>query len=144
MLQRDYILELVSEFVRTVKEALRLAEEDGSPEACQEVEAAVAELLELDPDVALALSPDSLVTLMILSGIGAELSGYVAFALDRLARVYEARGERELAALRRAQAEAVAESFDWNLASVPPGLEQAGDQMGETPSSAMPASGWGA
>lgn len=123
MLQRDYILEIISEFVRTIQRALRLAQTEHDPVACQEVETAVAELLELDTDVALSLAPDSLVTLMILSGIGAELSGYVAYALDRLSDVYDDMGERERAALRRAQAEAVAESFEWDLNTVPPELD---------------------
>ena len=110
MLQRDYILEIVDEFVGGVSDALRrvLAGEDG---ARSDVERQVAELLELEPQTALALSPDSLVTMMVLSGMGDSVASYVCYALDRLATVYDRAGDEDTAGLRRLQARAVAESF---------------------------------
>ena len=56
---------------------------------------------------------------MVLSGMGDTVAAYVCYALDRLSRVYEARGEGDLAGLRRLQARAVAESFDCDPAAVP-------------------------
>ena len=118
MLQRDYILEIVGQFVDGVSEALRRAL-GGEAGACEDVESQVAELLELDRATALSLAPDSLVTMMVLSGMGDTVAAYVCYALDRLSRVYEARGEGDLAGLRRLQASAVAESFDCDPAAVP-------------------------
>jgi hypothetical protein len=120
MLQRDYILELISQFADAVKQSLHRAKKDLDPEACQDVERSIGELLELDYNTALSLSPDSLVTMMILSGIGDSVASYVCYSLMQLAEVYQARGEEDLAQIRIAQAKAVSESFNCDLDVVPP------------------------
>ena len=51
--------------------AMRLAVEKADPAACQEIEQQVGDILELDPETALQLTPDSLVTMMVLSGMEA-------------------------------------------------------------------------
>lgn len=118
MLERDYVLELVGQFVRGVSDGLRRAV-GGEPSAERDVEQQVAGLLDLDAGTALALAPDSLVTMMVLSGIGDSVAAYVSYALSRLADVYEARGEEDLAGLRRLQARAVAGSFGVDPDDVP-------------------------
>lgn len=118
MLHRDYIQEMVGDFVGGVSEALRRAL-GGDADGCVDVEQQIGELLELDYQTALSLAPDSLVTMMVLSGMGDSVASYVCYALERLARVYDARGEGDLAGLRRLQARAVAESFDCDPADVP-------------------------
>lgn len=118
MLHRDYIQEMVGDFVGGVSEALRRAL-GGDAGGCVDVEQQIGELLELDYQTALSLAPDSLVTMMVLSGMGDSVASYVCYALERLARVYDARGEGDLAGLRRLQARAVAESFDCDPADVP-------------------------
>ena len=121
MLQRDYILEIVEQFVDGVSAALRRAL-DGDASACEDVESQVAELLELDRGTALALAPDSLVTMMVLSGMGDSVASYVCYALDRLSRLYERAGEEDLAGLRALQARAVAEAFGSDPARPPADL----------------------
>lgn len=119
MLERDYITELISQFVEVVTRALRLAVEKGDPVSCQAVEQQVADLADLDVQTAMALSPDSLVTMLVLSGMGDSVASYVCYALDRVSRVYEAHGEEELGGLRHLQAQAVAESFGCDTATPP-------------------------
>ena len=97
MLQRDYVLEIIGQFVEGVSRALRRAaagEKDGLLAAEQEI----GELLELDHATALALAPDSLVTMMVLSGMGDSVAAYVCYALERLARLYERTGDEDTAA----------------------------------------------
>ena len=118
MLQRDYVLEIIGQFVEGVSRALRRAavgEKDGLVATEQEI----GELLELDHATALALAPDSLVTMMVLSGMGDSLAEYVGYALDRLARLYERAGDDDTAGLRRLQAKAVGESFGFDPATPP-------------------------
>ena len=118
MLQRDYVLEIVGQFVEGVSRSLRraaLGEKDGLVATEREI----GELLELDPQTALALAPDSLVTMMVLSGMGDSVASYVCYALDRLARLYERAGDEDAAGLRRLQARAVAESFGCDPAEAP-------------------------
>lgn len=121
MLQKDYILEIVGDFVDGVAKHLDAALA-GDAEATGAVEQDVAGLLDLDPEVALTLSPDSLVTMMVLSGMGDSVAAYVAYALTRLADAYEAQGDVDTAALRRAQAAAVGESFGCDPTMAPEGF----------------------
>lgn len=111
MLHKDYLLEVIAQFVDAATEALGLAHKRHDPQAAQEAEEAVAGLLDLDAQVALSLSPDSLVTMMLLSGIGDSLAEYVTYTLRELGDVYEEMGNAQVADLRHQQALAVAESF---------------------------------
>ncbi len=124
MLHRDYLLEIIGEFVNTVMESLGLAYRRHNPSDAQSVEEAIAGLLDLDADLALRLEPDSLVTMMVLSGIGDSLADYVTYSLTRLGEVYEEMGDEETASLRRSQAEAVAESFGCDPDVVPPEFQE--------------------
>ena len=123
MLQRDYILEIVGQFVEGVSDSLRRAA-SGDVSGAGDVERQIGELLDLDAGTALALSPDSLVTMMLLSGMGDSVASYVCYALERLSRVYERAGEEDLAGLRALQARAVAESFSCDPADVPAELAE--------------------
>lgn len=123
MLQRDYLLELISQFVESISKALRTAQSLKEPrcalDAAASVEQDIASLLDMDPAVAMNLSPDSLVTMMVLSGLGESLAEYVSFALMRVADIYKRTGESDMAEFRCAQACAVAESFDADINAVP-------------------------
>jgi hypothetical protein len=79
----------------------------------------VAALLDLDPQTAMNLAPDSLVTMMLLSGMGDSLASYVAYALDRVGDAYDDWGDTQTAELRWDQAQAVAESFGCDQNAVP-------------------------
>lgn len=119
MLHRDYLLEIIAQFVEVVMQSLRLAREQSDPEVARDVEAAVADLLDLDQEVAMQLTPDSLVTMLLLSGVGDSLADYVTYAMRELADTYDDMGEHQLATLRREQARAIAESFGCDFDVVP-------------------------
>lgn len=123
MLQRDYILVLLEDFVASVVPRLRLVVRDGDLDAAAEAERDLAGLLDLDASCALALSPESLVTMTRLSGVGETVAGHAACVLDVLARAYARAGMAEVADLRAAQARAMAEAFGWDMSDVPEGLE---------------------
>jgi hypothetical protein len=119
MLHRDYLLEMISRFVETVTVALRGALLEGSLESVQEAENSVASLIDLDPQTAMNLTPDSLVTMMLLSGMGDSLAQYVSYVLDHVGDAYDDMGDAAKARLRWDQAQAVAESFDVDQNVVP-------------------------
>lgn len=110
MLHRDYLTEVVGEFVQEVSRALRRGVA-GDADGVAEAERQVGDILELDPKIALSLAPDSLVTMVLLSGVGDSVASYIRYALDRVADLYEREGNTDLAGLRRLQARAVGESF---------------------------------
>ena len=119
MLHRDYLLEVIEQFVGTVSHALVRALLEHDMDTAQEVEEAVSELVQLDPSTAMSLSPESLVTMMFLSGTGDAVSGYAAYALNRLADAYEQVGQTDLADARREQAYAIADAFGADVNEVP-------------------------
>lgn len=119
MLHRDYLLEVIAQFVQMVTESLRRALELGSPEAAHDAEQAIAELMDLDPSVAMQLAPESFVTMLVLTGIGDSVASYVAYTLESLAVAYDAMGDATTASLRHQQAEAVGSAFNCDP-TVPP------------------------
>ena len=122
MLQHDYLLEVIGRFVESVSDALTCMLRDGDMGRAGEVEDAIGELLDLDAHTAMSLSPQSLVTMMTLSGVGESVAAYVSYVLERLARAYEKDGDTRLAAVRRSQAEAIAQTFHAG-GEVPPEFE---------------------
>lgn len=128
MLERDYILELICQFTEGVAKAFRRVA-DGDASGTADVERQIGELLELESSTALALAPDSLVTMMVLSGMGDSVASYVCYALDRLATLYEREGNEDLAGLRRLQARAVAESFECDENDVPAELAELDEEL---------------
>lgn len=119
MLERDYIVELANRFGNSLTRWLKPAVIDADLDAISEVEAAVADLLDLDPKTALSLEPTSLVTMMELSGIADSLAGYVSYALLRLGDAYDAAGNSAVASLRREQARAISAAFGSELGIIP-------------------------
>lgn len=112
MLQHDYLLEIIGQFVQTVTRALLQVFRDRDFSAISEIEHSVAELLDLDEETAMSLSPQSLVTMMTLSGVGESVASYAAYALDKVADAYELEGDDAKAEIRREQAAAIASAFN--------------------------------
>lgn len=119
MLHRDYLLEVIEQFVSTVSQALARALLERDLDAAVEVEEAIAELVQLDPETAMSLAPESLVIMMQLSGTGDAVAGYAAYALNRLGDAYERMGDAELATMRHDQAQAVADAFGADINEIP-------------------------
>lgn len=119
MLQRDYINEIIRQFGDVLARWLRPAVLDANGEAIDEVEAAIGKLMDLDGATALSLAPESLVTMMELTGIADSVAGYVSYALLRLADAYEGQGNEAIASLRREQARAVSAAFQSEFGKVP-------------------------
>ena len=131
MLHKDYLLEVIEQFVSSVSQALARALLQRDLEAAEEVEEAVADLVQLDPETAMALAPESLVTMMLLSGTGDSVAGYAAYALNRLGDAYDKMGEHDVAELRRDQAYAIAQSFGSDVNEIPEEFAELEAQLGK-------------
>ena len=128
MLQRDYLLELVRSFCVTMQRLLGMCCIHHDESAIAEAEAQIGEILQLDRETALSLTPDSLVTMMLLSGTSDSVAGYVAYSLLRLSEAYAYHGRERLSQVRHDQAVAVAKEYQWNLAEVPEGMAEFDDE----------------
>lgn len=122
MLHRDYLVEMVENFVEGISDPLCRSYR-GDKQALGEVEQQIALLVDLDPLLALSLAPDSLVSMMMLSGVADSMAAYVTYALRRVADAYEVQGDKATAVLRRTQAQAVAEAFMCDEADTPEELK---------------------
>jgi hypothetical protein len=131
MLQHDYIIDLIQHFCAVVLPSLRAALLRRDRDSVVTVERAVGQVLDLDPDCAMSLSPESLVTMMQLSGVGESVAGYVAYALNRVGDAYESMGDAT-GATRHAQAAAVASAFHWNLSTCPEEFEDLERELKDT------------
>ena len=130
MLHRDYLLEVIEQFVSTISTALARALLERDLDAALEVEEAVSELVQLDPETAMSLAPESLVVMMQLSGTGDAVAGYAAYALNRLGKAYELAGDTAVAELRRSQAQAIADAFGADRDEVPEELRELEARVG--------------
>lgn len=119
MLQRDYLLELIKRFGDGLRECLLPATLEADAGSIAEVEDAIGRLIDLDGASALSLAPESLVTMMELSGVADSVAGHASYALLRLANAYDRAGDPATAQIRREQARAVAEAFGATLGAVP-------------------------
>lgn len=124
MIHKDYLEEALKKFVQSITKPLCHACIDHDISSLDEVDEAIGTLLDLNKDVALSLSPQSLVTMMQLSGIGADVSHEIAFVLRKEALVYDHADEDDLCCLRMDQAEAIEEAFDCDGRLVPFRLEE--------------------
>lgn len=131
MLQHDYILEIIGKFVESVTVALLGVFKNGDLSRIADAERAVAELLDLDAETAMSLAPQSLVTMMSLSGVGDSVAAYAAFALSKVGDAYDLSGDCALAELRRGQARAIADAFGADEKDVPEEFKDLAAKVGE-------------
>ena len=131
MLEHDYIQEIIDKFVQAVMEPIRRALLDKDLASAETVEHQIAEMMSLSVDTAMNLAPESLCTMMLLSGIGDSIAGYAAWSLLRLSEVYAAAGMQDVADLRRAQAEAIGREFMYDISETPVEFEELDQEIRE-------------
>ena len=84
MIHKDFLAEKLKLFAEACTRPLVEAHLHGDLSNIGEVEAAIGELLEMNPDVCMQLAPASLTTMMSLQGIGNAVSQEVAYVLRKL------------------------------------------------------------
>ncbi len=123
-IRNDYLLDMIARYVESVLAGFGKAKAGLSDEALRAYEAVAGDVLDMDAGTALALSPASLVTMMRISAVDESLAVYAVYALERAAEIYDASGDAT-GQVRHAQAKAIADSYGFPVASVPPELEEA-------------------
>lgn len=113
MLQQDYLMRLILMCVRALMDSVS-ARKEGDPDlAVERIEGMIGTAVDMDADVLLALSPESLGTILNLGdAMNDSIAEYVMRAL-----VFEAdvlrneKGDAGLADIRLAQAHGIAQTF---------------------------------
>lgn len=129
-IRNDYILDMIAKFIEAIADALDKAESGRAGDSAVAYERVVGDVLDMSPSAALALSPESLVTMMRLSAVDESLSAYAAYALLQAAGMYEALDD-PTGQLRLMQANAIASSYGIELGTVPPELQDFLDNRDE-------------
>lgn len=122
MFERDYLMKLLADFVQAIMRSLQQGDQQRDPRAAAEtLEGAVGVAVNMDAATFLCLAPESIATILQVTGTDPRVTEYVARSLA-LASHYSAQaGDRELAEIRAAQASAIADAYGIDLGSAESG-----------------------
>lgn len=114
--QSDYIMRLVEQIGALLRAALEQRGRHASDtDALELLDQAVGLALDMDPALALRLSPASLVSVVELNNVDDAVVALLADVMDAAAHELESRGELINAALRREQGAALRALMDGSL-----------------------------
>lgn len=119
MLQQDYLARMLMRLAEAISKSLAKAKDDDDPEeAAVLLENAIGEATELDGAVLLSLAPESIASVVQISGTDPRVVEYIARTLMLEASYLEDAGKSEKAALRNEQALALANAYGIDASSV--------------------------
>jgi hypothetical protein len=111
--QNDHILRLVEQLGSMMRLAfMRFREGEGSSEPLDVTNQAIQMVVDVEPDLFLRFSPQSMVSFLELSGFDDRLVVKLAEAMSLQAEILESEGSLVAAGIRREQVAAVLESID--------------------------------
>lgn len=116
MLTQDYLVRLLIDFAAGIMRAMQRQTEQRDPRGAAELlEGAIGQAVDMDGDTLLALAPESIATVLQVSGTDPAVTEYMARSL-MLASAYRAEtGDSEGAQLRADQARAIAAAYGHDL-----------------------------
>lgn len=134
MLEQDYLVRMLLQFFKAMNRAAERAEHKEHPDpqmAADMLETAVGEAVEMDGAALLALSPDSIAQVMRVTGVDPNITQFVARSM-LLESVYLAEARQTaLAAVRAAQARAIADEYGFGLPDDPADFEAISEGLEE-------------
>ena len=112
MLQRDYIMRIISMFFESIRRSWHQAKVDDDPRAAADtLEEMIGQATDIDGALLLALAPESIASVMQVSAVDPKVTGYVVKSLALAADYLDDAGETGIASLRRDQARAIADAY---------------------------------
>lgn len=112
MLQQDYLVRLIMRLIEAITKSLHRAKDDDDPQGAAEMlESAIGEATDIDGAVLLSLAPESIASIMQVSGVDPRVAGYVARSLKLESEYLVKADNLSLAALRLQQAEALGKAY---------------------------------
>lgn len=118
MLQNDYLMRMIMQLVAAIRRSL--LERDREPlEKAEEIEAAVGQIVNMDPDLLFSLEPESMVTMLSIGdSVDMGTCGYLVESIMCEASFLDEAGDGAKAALRREQARALAAAYGYRVGDV--------------------------
>lgn len=139
MFEQDYLMRIILQYAEILRRSWFKAREDKDPKAAAAMlEDAVGEATDIDGATLLSLSPESIASVLQVSGTDPHVIEYVVRSLA-LASVYlrESGDEEQLADLRLQQARALADAYGLYLPDNPEDLSDLLDDEGPKAESAL-------
>ncbi len=116
MLQSDYLVRMFTELATAIRESILRARGENDPDgAAVMLEAAFTEATEMDGSMLLTLAPESMVSMMQISGTDPALIGYLSRTLLLESQYLDQIHNGDLSSLRRNQAFALAQAYGVEL-----------------------------
>ena len=142
MLEQDYLMRILLQFAEIIRRSWTKAEEERDPRrAADMLEDAVGEAVDMDGAALLSLAPDSVASVVQVSGVDPRVVDYVARSLLLASGYLRDAGERDLADLRERQARALADAYGLDLPDDPEDamrlLDEVDDDAAEEASSTL-------
>ena len=133
MFEQDYLVRLLLQFFQGIMKSIERRNEDHDPQdAADLLEASIGEAVDMDGATLLSLSPESIATIMQVSGIDPNVTQFVARSMLLESVYLDEANNLELSALREQQARAIAAQYGFSLPedpsdfdSITEGLEEA-------------------
>ncbi len=129
MFERDYLMKLILGYFKTIVIVIKQGEKEKDPEGAADLlEQAIGEATEIDGEVLLSLAPESIASVLQVSGTDPKVVGYVAHGLLLEAHYLMLACDFARAELREEQARALASAYGFDL---PDDLAEAEDILRE-------------
>ena len=120
MLEQDYLVRLLLQFFQGIVKSMERRQDYEDPQAAADLlEAAIGEATDMDGSVLLSLAPESIASVMQVSGIDPNVTQFVARSLLLESVYLSEAGNDALAATRAGQARAIAAEYGFDLPSDP-------------------------
>lgn len=111
MLEQDYLIRMLIAFAAGIRNALEKHATHDNQLARFQLESTIGDAADMDPDVLLALEPQSMATILTLGSMNDSVAEYIVHALMLESQYLEDDGYASKAALRKRQAMALADAF---------------------------------
>ncbi|MDR1422229.1 MAG: hypothetical protein LBI64_05125 [Coriobacteriales bacterium] len=114
MFQNDYLMRMILQMVQVMQRAMTQMKEDPEQTAA-ELERVIGEAVDIEGDLFFSLAPESMVSMLQIGNFDEQLGGYVIRSIYYEAELLEKAGHTQRADLRRAQADAVAKAYGYDI-----------------------------
>lgn len=117
MFEHDYLMRMLFQLFEAIQRSLRMSRgEEANPQIqANLLEDAIGTATELDGGVLLSLSPESIASILDVSGTDPRVAEYVGRTMYLISGYLAQAGKTELATLRAEQALALAEHYGFSL-----------------------------
>lgn len=116
MFERDYLMSIIMKYAEMlVKSWSRSKDKDDPLGSAQMLETAVGDATDIDGDALLSLAPESMASVMQVSGIDPRVCEYIGRSLVLASTYLQEAGDTERALLRYQQAVALSQFYGFEL-----------------------------